>query len=71
MEAYRTEIVIAEDGTLSLRGLPFREGERVEVIVLGHKRAEGEGEYPLRGLPVQYEDPFGSVAEEEWNALRR
>ncbi len=34
MQAYRTRSQVAEDGTITVRGLPFRQGEEVEVIVL-------------------------------------
>ncbi len=34
MNAYKTEVVLSEEGQLSLRDLPFRAGETVEVIVL-------------------------------------
>ncbi len=34
MNAYKVEAIIAEDGTVTLRGLPFRTGETVEVIVI-------------------------------------
>ncbi len=36
-----------------------------------HKHGEEKGtRYPLRGKPMRYTDPFGSVAEEDWDALR-
>jgi len=34
MNAYKTEVVLSEEGRLSLQGLPFHVGETVEVIVL-------------------------------------
>lgn len=34
MEAYRTDAVVKEDGTVTIGGLPFRTGERLEVILL-------------------------------------
>jgi hypothetical protein len=34
MNAYKVEAVVAENGTVTLQGLPFRPGETVEVIVL-------------------------------------
>ena len=34
MNAYRTEVVVSEEGRLSLHDLPFHVGETVEVIVL-------------------------------------
>lgn len=71
MQDYRVETEIGSDGSLTIKGLPFRAGDRVEVIVRGHKVAGGNGKcYPLRGKPIRYADPFGSVAEEDWEALR-
>ncbi len=45
---------------------------RVEVIIRGHTPVEEKGQrYPLRGKLVRYTDPFGSVAENDREALRR
>ena len=70
MQTYRTETKVGNDGTLTIKGLPFRAGERVEVIVRGQEQAARVDRYPLRGKPLRYTDPFGSVAEEDWEALR-
>lgn len=42
MNAYKVEAVIAEDGTVTLRGLPFPIGETVEVIVMERSSALAE-----------------------------
>lgn len=34
MNAYKIEAVVAENGTVILRGLPFQVGDTVEIIVL-------------------------------------
>ena len=34
MFAYRTEIIINQNGSLNLKTLPFTEGDKVEVIIL-------------------------------------
>ncbi len=34
MNAHKLETTLAEDGTLTLQGLPFQAGESVEVIIL-------------------------------------
>lgn len=26
--------------------------------------------YPLRGVKIRYEEPFGSIAENDWEALK-
>jgi hypothetical protein len=34
MNAHKIEVVLTEDGTLTLHGLPFQAGDAVEVIIL-------------------------------------
>lgn len=71
MLTYRIETVIPRSRTLTIRGVPFRPGEKVEVIILSHpRRGEGEKRYSLRGKPIRYVGPFDSVAENECQLLR-
>jgi hypothetical protein len=70
MQDYRTESRVASDGSLTIKGLPFQAGDEVEVIVRGRKPLKKEKCYPLRGTPVRYTDPFGSVAEGDWEAVK-
>jgi len=71
MKDYTVETKIERDGSLTIKGLPFRAGERVQVIVRSQQATRGNGDRPpLRGKPVRYTDPFGSVAEEDWDILR-
>jgi hypothetical protein len=70
MADYRVEATVRQDGSLVVRGLPFRPGEKVEVVVLGRRKKEGAERYPLRGRPVRYVAPFESVAGDEWGALQ-
>jgi hypothetical protein len=67
METYRVKATVSSDGTVTIGGLPLRVGEQVEIVVRSH---EPSGEYPLRGTPIRYTDPFGSVAEDDWDATR-
>ncbi|MGC1376644.1 MAG: hypothetical protein WA821_10485, partial [Anaerolineales bacterium] len=69
-QAYRVDTTISQDGKLSIKGLPFRKGEAVEVIVLPQKQVAASNRYPLHGTSVKYEKPFDSVAEEDWDALK-
>ena len=71
MRAYRLETILAEDGTLRLNALPFREGETVEVIVLERQPAStSAGPNPLKGSVLRYDDPTEPVAPDDWEALR-
>lgn len=71
MQAVRIETTIGENGEVRLTKLPFRAGERVEVIVLPREmRAGVAGSFPLRGVPIVYDRPTDPVAEEDWGALR-
>jgi hypothetical protein len=71
MQTYRVETVISQNRVLTIRGVPFSPGERVEVIVLSVPRRSRAGRrYPLRDTPVRYTRPFDGVAEDDWQALR-
>ena len=71
MQTYWMETVISQNRVLTIRGVPFRAGEKVEVIILSRPPVrEGAERYPLRGQPVRYLAPFDGVAENGWNALR-
>lgn len=71
MQMYRVETITSNDGTLVLKSLPFRAGDKVEVIVCNLERDRKHNErYPLRGKPIRYVDPFDGVAEDEWELLK-
>ena len=73
MEAHRTQAVVGKDGSVVVRGVPFREGESVEIIVLSSERSEvlHNDRRPLRGSVRRYDRPFESAAEDDnWDALR-
>ncbi|MCL5998892.1 MAG: hypothetical protein M1546_22965 [Chloroflexi bacterium] len=71
MQTYRIETLVSQNHILTIRGVPFRAGEKVEVIILSHPRQPIRADrYPLRGKPVRYIAPFDSVAENDWNASR-
>ncbi len=69
MQAHRAETTVSEDGVLTLRDLPFRRGESVEVIVLAFEAPAAAGSrYPLRGTPVTLTSPTQPVADVDWEA---
>jgi len=70
MKTLRVEATLTEDKTLILSDLPFRAGETVEVVIRNSvetKTVSGE-QYPLRGKLARYEEPFETVAADEWVA---
>lgn len=67
---HRIETNVEPNGTIILQGLPFHAGEKVIVVVTTrppHKPAPTP--YPLRGLPVEYKQPYEPVAKNDWSAL--
>jgi hypothetical protein len=69
MQDYRVETKVSSDGSPTINDVPFRPGDRVEVIIRSQNKGQSKS-YTLRGKPIRYIDPFGSVAEEDWEALR-
>jgi hypothetical protein len=71
MQAYRTETIVAPDGSLVIKHLPLSAGEIVEVIILVQEQhKKGVKNYPLKGTPVTYHQPTDPIAPEEWGALQ-
>lgn len=71
MQAHRTETTLSEDGVITLRDIPFRRGESVEVIVLPTSTAAVPGSrFLLRGTPVKLLAPTEPVVEADWEAGR-
>jgi hypothetical protein len=45
MNAHKIEVVLTEDGTLTLQGLPFHAGDAVEVIILETKTPQQQAQH--------------------------
>lgn len=69
-QTFRTKTLITKGGKLSIKGLPFRTGESVEVTIRRGKKPARTTKYPLRGKAVVYREPFISVALNDWEATR-
>jgi hypothetical protein len=69
MRVCRIETTVSGDRTVIVKDMPFPPGERVEVVVRSHD-PQNRGDYPLRGKPFRYIDPFEGVAENDWEAPR-
>ena len=71
MQAHRTTAIVSENGSLTIDKLPFAAGNPVEVVVFPARRQAPRGErYPLRGTPIQFDDPTEPVTEADWEVLR-
>ena len=72
MKAHRIEATLTENGTLTIKNLPFQAGDVVEVIIL--ERLSGtlnSNPYPLRGTVIRYDDPFEPATPlEDWEVLQ-
>jgi len=63
--------MVSSNRTLTIKGLPFLAGDKVQVIVRHRERKRERREhYPLRGKPIRYVDPYVSVAESDWEVLQ-
>lgn len=69
-QIYRAETTVSSDGTLTIVGLPFRAGDKVQVVVSDKRELTGSERYPLRGKPIRYVAPFESVSEHDWEASK-
>jgi hypothetical protein len=71
MQAYRLETVVSQQGEVRLKQLPFRPGERVEVIILARRSRKGtKSSFPLKNTVLKFIDPIEPVAETDWAVLQ-
>lgn len=71
MDSFQIETTVKKDGKLDLQGLPFTMGEKVVVTVRRMKdRKTKKNRYPLHGTPIQYDEPFASISEDDWDAAQ-
>ncbi len=71
MQTYRTESIVSPNRVLTLRGVPFRAGERVEIIIVSvPPTTKSRARYLLREKPFRCAAPFDRIAEADWNVLR-
>ncbi|MEM1041007.1 MAG: hypothetical protein AAGI91_00095 [Bacteroidota bacterium] len=72
MQAHRAEATVAGDGSITVRDVPFSEGEEVEVIVLPRVSASPSDRDALKGSVRRYTDPFDSAVDPDtWDAGRK
>jgi hypothetical protein len=70
VESHRIEMTLEQDGTVTLKGLPFHAGDTVEVTVVAKAPQPKQNGYSLRGTTVMYEGPFEPVADEDWESAK-
>ena len=67
MATFKTKANVADNGTLTIFGLPFKPGEQVKITIEPIEESQEEKErYPLRGKPYKYDRPFDGVALNDW-----
>jgi len=68
MQTYHIETTMTNDGTLTINELPFHSGEKIEIILrrCNHEKQSKE-KYPLRGKLIRYDNPYESVAENDYD----
>lgn len=68
MDTHRIETALIENGKLSLKNLPFKKGDEVEVMIIEKKKKVKPG--CLKGTVIEYAEPFESAAlDEDWEVL--
>ena len=71
MQAHRAKAIVSENGSLTIEKLPFPAGKPVEVVVFpARNQAAVQNRYPLRGMPIQFDDPTEPAGECDWEVLR-
>lgn len=73
MSTFTTHVIVSEDGSLVINGLPLKPGEKVQVVIKAlATEPDLKDPYPLRNLSkgYYYMEPFRSVAIEDWECLR-
>ena len=69
METHRIETALRENGKLSLKNLPFKKGDEVEVVIVEKKQKKVKAG-SLKGTVIKYEKPFESAtSDEDWEVL--
>jgi len=68
---FHTEATVSENGSLIIKGIPYLSGHKVEVIIKDKStQMDMKEKYSLRGSVLKYEQPFETVAENEWEIIQ-
>ena len=68
----RVQATVGAHGSVTLDQLPYEPGQRVDVTIspISSQVADQPRRDSLSGLKVEYEQPFESVAADEWEATK-
>jgi hypothetical protein len=69
MSIHVSETTVDPQGRVVLDHLPFRPGEKVEVVIRSHE-VSPLGPSDLKGSVLRYDDPFEPVATDDWEMSR-
>jgi hypothetical protein len=65
------QTTVGDQGSVILDRLPYQPGQRVDVTISPvDVPPAASARYPLAGVKVEYQDPYGSVAEGDWEAAQ-
>jgi hypothetical protein len=66
------QATVGAHGSVILDQLPYAPGQRVDVTIspIVSPAAESTSRYPLSGMKLDYDGPFESVSEADWEASR-
>lgn len=67
MSVHIAEATVDPLGRVVLDHLPFRPGDKVDIVVSRHS-ARASQAADLRGSVLHYGDPFQPVATDDWDA---
>jgi FtsP/CotA-like multicopper oxidase with cupredoxin domain len=68
---FHVQATVGAHGSVTLDQLPYQPGQRVDVTISPVEAPPvASGRYPLAGVKVEYQDPYGGVAEGDWEAAR-
>jgi hypothetical protein len=67
----RVQATADDHGSLTLDRLPYQPGQRVDASVSSAEvPPAARARYPQPGEKVEYQDPYGSVTEGDWEVAR-
>ena len=74
MKTHKTTAKVGKGGELTLNGLPFPEGVRVQITMYQIEpagRSWPPPEHPMKNSVIRYDDPLEPACPpEEWEALQ-